>query len=247
MNFAVKHDTDNQWFCMLTDSCCPIISPKKFRYLFFKYYNKSILHCRKSWWNNNLHKRANLELLPQELQLANDPWFVMKRENVLQCLHFTYTQEKLMKTICGGDVANESLFAIIMHLYKQLNIQGKKKPVISCSTHLTDWSRMTSTTSPHLFKNANENDITFIESELKNNKFSIFIRKISPEFPNDTLRYYIYKFSKNEDDKLVIREPFIFIFNRYKKTGFMVFIYGSSFFLVLLLLELFKNIYNYFY
>ena len=31
MNFAYTQDKENQWFCMLTDSCCPIISPKKFR------------------------------------------------------------------------------------------------------------------------------------------------------------------------------------------------------------------------
>ena len=34
MKFAVNHDSNNLWFCMLTDSCCPIISPEKFRYLF---------------------------------------------------------------------------------------------------------------------------------------------------------------------------------------------------------------------
>ena len=28
------HDKNNQWFCLLTDSCCPIISPKRFKYLF---------------------------------------------------------------------------------------------------------------------------------------------------------------------------------------------------------------------
>ena len=35
MSFALSHDIANNWFCMLTDSCCPIISPKRFRYLFF--------------------------------------------------------------------------------------------------------------------------------------------------------------------------------------------------------------------
>ena len=39
MNFAYTEDKENQWFCMLTDSCCPIISPKKFRYLFYNLYN----------------------------------------------------------------------------------------------------------------------------------------------------------------------------------------------------------------
>ena len=78
MEFAAKHDNNNNWFCMLTDSCCPIISPKKFRYLFYNFYNKSIISCKKCWWNVDFHKKANLYKLPKELHLANDPWFVLK-------------------------------------------------------------------------------------------------------------------------------------------------------------------------
>ena len=65
MTFATNHDKENQWFCLLTDSCCPIISPKKFRYLFYKHYEKTIMKWQKEWWNIDIHKRANLSLLPQ--------------------------------------------------------------------------------------------------------------------------------------------------------------------------------------
>ena len=60
MNFAITHDSNNLWFCMLTDSCCPIISPKKIRYLFYNYYNKSIINCKRAWWNIDHNKRSNL-------------------------------------------------------------------------------------------------------------------------------------------------------------------------------------------
>jgi hypothetical protein len=43
LSFALTHDTNNQWFCLLTDSCCPIISPKRFRYLFYENNNKTVL------------------------------------------------------------------------------------------------------------------------------------------------------------------------------------------------------------
>jgi hypothetical protein len=76
---ASHADTKNQWFCFLTDSCCPIISPRRFRKLFFDNYNKTIMSWRKAWWNIEFHKRANLALLPEELRLANDPWFVLKK------------------------------------------------------------------------------------------------------------------------------------------------------------------------
>jgi hypothetical protein len=99
---------------------------------------------------------------------------------------------------------------------------------------------MASSTSPHLFKEANELDIAFIEKELEKNKYAMFIRKISPEFPDAILRHYIYHQNKDKDDKLIIREPSIFIYNRYKNKiyittpyiVFMVFIYFLYYYLI---------------
>ena len=213
MEFAVTHDKNNSWFCMLTDSCCPIISPKKFRYLFYNFYNNSIMSWNKSYWNIDLHKRANLSKLPKELHLANDPWFVLKREHILQTLHFIKGKPDLTKTICNGGLANESLFAIILYCYKQLGEETRTSSVISCVTHITDWSRMSTATSPYVFRIENEKDIEFIDKELERNKYAMFLRKVSCEFPNEILRHYIYDHSKDSDN---IREPTIFIYNRYK-------------------------------
>ena len=223
LSFAIKHDNNNQWFCTLTDSCCPIISPKRFRYLFFNYYNKTILSWKRAWWNIHLLKRSNLSLLPKEFQLGNDPWFVMKRENVIQCLHYVNIQQTIVKTICDGGLANESLFAIIMCAYKQLEPNG---PVISATSHLTDWNRMSSFTSPHIFKDANSTDIKFIDTELAKNKYALFIRKIAPEFPDDVLRDYIYKKNKQHDDDLVIITPPLFIYIKLKYYLYFFGLYG---------------------
>jgi hypothetical protein len=43
----------------------------------------------------------------------------------------------------------------------------------------------------------------------------MFIRKIAPEFPDKILRHYIYEYNKEKDNKLVLKEPFIMIMNRY--------------------------------
>lgn len=193
MAFAMNHDKNNQWFCLLTDSCCPIISPMRFKYLFNKNYNKSIMSWKKSWWNVNFHKRANLALLPEEFRLANDPWFVLKREHIVCINKYMNTKKEIVKTICAGGYANESLFAIIFYASNQLN----STHLISSPTHATDWSRMTTTTSPHVFKNADKTDITFIEKFLKENKYTMFIRKVSPEFPEEVLQKYIYTYSKD--------------------------------------------------
>ena len=227
MKFALTHDTKNQWFCMLTESCCPIISPKHFKYLFYSNYNKSILNWKKPWWNIDFHKRANLALIPEELRLANDPWFVMKRENILQTLHFVNTQIKITSTITSGGLANESLFAIIMYVYKQLDVN------ICSLTHAADWNRKSSPTSPHLFKHANELDIKFIDETLERDKYVMFIRKIAPEFSDETLKYYIYEHSKKNDDKIILIEPLLFIYLKWK----MYLYYGSSVLIFLYVLK----------
>lgn len=239
MNFAYTHDVNNQWFCMLTDSCCPIISPKKFRYLFYNYYNRSIISWKKAWWNIQLHKRANIALLPEEMQLGNDPWFVIKRENVFQCLYFVNNQQKITQTICSGGLANESLFAIIMQHYKQLDSKQNKEGVISAVTHMTDWSRVASPTSPHLFKDGNEFDKKFISKSLETEKYAMFIRKIAQEFPDAILREYIYEKSKEKDNKLQIVEPMLFKYIRFKKYLFLSFYYGVPFFVIILLYKYF--------
>jgi hypothetical protein len=51
---------------------------------------------------------------------------------------------------------------------------------------------MTSATSPHLFKEGNTVDLLFIKNGIKKNKYAIFLRKISPEFPDDILNEFIY-------------------------------------------------------
>ena len=104
------------------------------------------------------------------------------------------SKKEIVKTICDGGLANESLFAIIFYACNQLN----KKQIISSSTHATDWSRMTSATSPYLFKHANKTDIDFIEKFIKENKYTMFIRKVSPEFPDTILEKYIYDYSKDD-------------------------------------------------
>ena len=213
LSFACKHDEQNKWFCLLTDSCCPIISPRRFRYLFYQHYNSSIFSWKQAWWNPDFHKRANLAKLPKELWLANDPWFVLTKENIKQIFHFVTTQSKITKTICEGGLANESLFAIIFKFYKQLETNS----LIICSvSHLADWNRRSSTTSPHVFKDADEQDIIFIDKELERNKHAMFIRKVSPEFPDEILRHYIFN---DNDDNLVLIEPREMTYNRY---SFMV-------------------------
>jgi hypothetical protein len=211
LNYSYNHDKENIWFCLLTDSCCPIISPKRFRYLFYKNRKQSIFSWKEPWWNPNFHKRGNLIKLPKELWLANDPWFILTRENVKHILYFISTQRGLTKTICDGGLANESLFAIIFKFYNKLNYN-----IICASSHIADWNRRSSTTSPHIFKDVDEKDIQFFDKELERNEYAVFIRKVDPEFSDEILKYYIYEYRKEKDDKLVLFEPLELTIMKYQ-------------------------------
>jgi hypothetical protein len=229
MSFAFSHDQNNEWFCLLTDSCCPIISPKKFRYLFYKYYTKSIFSWKNAWWNTKFHKRANLDKIHQNLRLANDPWFVLKREHVQYCIRYINQKNNLVKTVCSGGLANESLFAIILYIFGQLN----NNSLICSPSHIVDWYRMTSSTSPHVFTEGNTQDKKFIEQSLKENTNIMFIRKISQDFPDDVLKSYIYKHSIVEDDRIILKDPFYYkkILIQTKELFMTFFSIGLIFFL----------------
>jgi len=206
LSYARKASFQNKWFCILTESCCPIISPRKFRWLFQECNNLSIINWRKAWWNIHLQKRANLLLIPVSLHLANDPYFVLTRHDVSRCFQFTHKNFSLFKTICDGGLANESLFAIIFYTNKCLN------KVIKKVTHLTDWSRMASPTSPYLFEFGTVKDIQFIENALKEHDMAMFLRKVSPNFPDEILNDYLYNRIDNIPPKSYKKELFSLLF-----------------------------------
>jgi hypothetical protein len=184
MTFAYNHCRENQWFIMLSESCVPIISPARFRRVFFENYRHSIINWRKPWWNIDFHRRANLKYIKEEYRWANDPWFLLKREDVVRCLEYRRYNNKLYQIICNGAIANESIFAIILYSYDQL------KKVKKAVTHVADWTRMSSATSPHLFKDGTDADVVFIETFLRENNYAMFLRKVHPDFPDEILNKY---------------------------------------------------------
>jgi len=190
MNYAMSHDRDNRWFCFLTDSCVPIISPLKFRELFFENYSFSFMGWREAWWNTSLVKRANLHYLQPQFRLANSPWFILNRGDAYRCLLYSQKNKDIYHLICKGDVANESIFAIMLYA------QNSLKLVKNEDATATDWSRMMSSTSPYLFKEGDYKDKKFIDDCLKEKKNTIFLRKVDKSFPDRVLLEYI---NDNED------------------------------------------------
>jgi hypothetical protein len=204
LNYAIYHDTNNQWFCFLSESCVPIITPKEFRTIFFENNNFSIIYWKKAWWNLSLHKRANLELLPKDFQLAHTPWFVLTKADAVNCLLYKQFKKHIYAIVCKGGLANESIFAIILKSFKRIETEYVKNEIST----LIDWSRMTSSTSPYVFKNSEnmeklKKDISWIITNKKKNKYTLFLRKVDISFPDEILNDIIYNKSTINDNNNV--------------------------------------------
>jgi hypothetical protein len=188
LSYAFHHSKENKWFCLLTDSCVPIISPQKFRNMFFKHSNQSIIKCKPAYWNINIHRRANLWLLTKEYWLANDPWFTLCRDHIQKCMLFIVVKNNIYKQINDGGLANESMFAIILQTFKVMSLLTKHQSHLNESSTISDWTQMTSPTSPNLFCEATPQNINKIVKELKENKYAMFLRKVDRKFPDDTIK-----------------------------------------------------------
>ena len=189
MSYAYAHDIENVWFCMLTESCVPIISPEKFRALFKNHFQASIMKWRPAYWNINMHRRANLYLLTQKYWLSNDPWFTLSRNHVSKCLIFLSTKTDIYNIVNKGGLANESIFAIILQTFNQLT--NTQLTVNELST-VADWSRMSSPTSPYIFKDATAENVEKIHDILGQNKYAMFLRKVDAVFPDSAIKNMMY-------------------------------------------------------
>ena len=185
LSYAYEHDKENVWFCLLTDSCVPIISPEKFREMFINHYQASIIKCRPAYWDIRLHWRANLRLLSKEFWLANDPWFTLCRDHVYKCILFLTYRTDTFNQINMGGLANESLFAIILQTFGELTNPMR---LINESATLCDWKRMSTPTSPYVFKDATPENMNIISNLLKENKYAMFLRKVDTSFPDSTIQ-----------------------------------------------------------
>lgn len=185
LSYAYEHDKKNVWFCLLTESCVPIITPEKFREMFTNHYQASIIKSRPAYWNITLHRRANLRLLSREFWLANDPWFTLCRDHVYKCILFLTYRTDTFNQINMGGLANESLFAIILQTFGELTNPMR---IINESATLCDWERMSTSTSPYVFKEATIDNINIISNLLKENKYAMFLRKVDSSFPDSTIK-----------------------------------------------------------
>jgi hypothetical protein len=124
----------------------------------------------------------------------------------------------LYQLICKGGLANESIFAIMLETYLELGVLAKHK-IINSSSTLCNWDKMSTPTSPYLFDHGTQYDVDYIKNHITAD--TIFIRKISPNFPDKILHYFILNgkrpFKERWNFILFGVFYFLFLFLFYKK------------------------------
>jgi hypothetical protein len=227
ISYAFHHDKENQWFCLLTDSCIPIISPEKFRQLFCSFACATIMRSKPAYWDIRIHRRANLRLLNAEYWLANDPWFTLCRKHVHQSILFLVGKHGIYDKINAGGLANESIFAIILQTFRELN---NPKTYINESSTLCDWQRMSTPTSPYVFEILTEENKEIIFNLLNQNKYAIFLRKIKQTVSDSDIKE-IWKKDFNHKYVKLYNYSYTYISINSKLLIIFIFLFGFSAFL----------------
>jgi hypothetical protein len=131
-------------------------------------------------------------------------------------------KQNIYQSVCKGGLANESIFAIILKTFNEIN---NKFTLINTSSTISDWSRMENVTSPHVFKNdipdVLEKDKNFIYNELKKNKFVLFLRKVKYDYPDDILLEFIYNTDLKHEYIQVNEDKY-----KYRGIFFLFFLFG---------------------
>ena len=81
-------------------------------------------------------------------------------------------------------------------------------------SHATDWEKMSSPTSPYVFKDGTAEDILFINTFLENNKYAMFLRKVNSSFPDEILYDFIRRSAPAK--KWVLPESLLEWINYYR-------------------------------
>lgn len=181
--FSFYHDASNQWFCMLTDTCAPLVTPTEFRRRFAALGDRTIMTVRPAYWNMEMYNRANLSKLAPHLHLANDPWFVMTRSHVETCLSFLKVNHSMYTTVTAGSVANESIFAIILAMRN-----GSMARLLNAPSNVADWVRPSTASSPHYFYEASDGEMAILRTLIEQHPHCLFGRKFNMAFPATALR-----------------------------------------------------------
>jgi hypothetical protein len=125
-----------------------------------------------------------------------------------------------------GGLANESIFAIMLQTFNELTNTNN---LINGVSTITDWSRMSSPTSPYLFKEATDENINIISNLLKENPNAIFLRKVDRSFPDQAILDLFTKdhdINSNSNNNQLTKKK---VYNFYYGMLFLIFIFTFTF------------------
>ena len=178
--YALKN-TNDSWFINLSETTVPYISPKKFSTFFRELKTKSMLTYKRPWWSKSENNRANLLMFPPDARFGNNEWCVLCNEDV-RTIMYLWDYTPIVKTMIDGPHADESIFSVSLY------IGNNFKNNIKTDTTIIDWERTTNYgNSPHVFTDWDKEDKKFVKDFVEQNPYTMFIRKVSPDFPDSVI------------------------------------------------------------
>lgn len=178
-------NSNNAWFINLSETTVPYISPKNFYTLFDTLKTKSLLVYSKPWWKRKFSNRANLNLFKPSDRFGNNEWCVLCNEDV-RTIIYLLDHTQIVNIMMKGPNSDESIFSVCLH------IGNKFKNVLNTNTTIIDWIRTTNEgSSPHVFTEWKKKDQDFLKKFVKDNPYSMFLRKVSANFPDSVILKWI--------------------------------------------------------
>ena len=117
---------------------------------------------------------------PPSARLGSSEWCVLCNED-MRSIIYAWNNTEIINTIMEKPHADESIFSVTLYL------TNKFKNTINSLVTIMDWERDFYGKSPHTFAEYSREDEKIIDNLSKDNKYAMFIRKISTQFPDEII------------------------------------------------------------
>lgn len=166
---------ENYKFVLLSESCVPLVTPKRL-YEELTKDDETYLLWTDPWWRED--NPRTLQCFPQEYRKGNHTWFILNREHALICAE----DEEFNEISNAYPVSDESYMSTLLNFHGKLQVSRRTLTFV-------DWTR-SKKSRPYEFKEFNAADFQLLQRSKEEGY--LFARKFSAEYPKSVLKKMIW-------------------------------------------------------